>query len=280
MNLVGLLPVQGHKGERYFQAIVDNWSRLMWAYPLKQKDHAASMIKEDWLPFVEKQAECVVKRIRTDRGGEFLGAETTAWLKRQGIQRELTMAYTPQSNGVAERANLTILETARALLIESGVGNSMWPHAVRHATVARNRVLSKVGNESWVPLERWLGRKPPVDMQRVFGCMAVAHVPVKYRTAEGGDEDRVHEAPAGGGGGVKASGSTSGAAGPEGADAAEQQLGNEEALLILPQGYDPDEEDEPAYCFLAPSPEEPASMEEALAGPYRDKWLASIDAEY
>ncbi|CAI7925525.1 unnamed protein product, partial [Closterium sp. NIES-53] len=153
----------------------------MWAYPLKQNDHAASTIKEDWLPFVEKQAECVVKRIRTDRGGEFLGAEMTAWLKKQGIQRELTTAYTPQSNGVAERANRTILETARALLIESGMGNSMWPHAVRHATVARNRVLTKVGNESWVPLERWLGRKPPVDMLRIFGCMAIAHVPKKYR---------------------------------------------------------------------------------------------------
>ncbi|CAI7784275.1 unnamed protein product [Closterium sp. NIES-53] len=134
----------------------------MWAYPLKQKDHAASTIKEDWLPFVEKQAECVVKQIRTDRG-----------------------AYSPQSNGVAERANRTILETARALLIESGVGNSMWPHAVRHATVARNSVLRKVGNESWVPLERWLGRKPPVDMLRVFGCMAVAHVPKKYRSKLG-----------------------------------------------------------------------------------------------
>ncbi|CAI7834311.1 unnamed protein product [Closterium sp. NIES-53] len=106
-------------------------------------------------------------------------------LKKQGIQRELTTAYSPQSNGVAERANRTILETARALLIESGVGNSMWPHAVRHATVARNRVLTKVGNESWVPLERWLGRKPPVDMQRVFGCMAVAHVPKKYRSKLG-----------------------------------------------------------------------------------------------
>ncbi|CAI7772295.1 unnamed protein product [Closterium sp. NIES-54] len=82
-------------------------------------------------------------------------------------------------------ANRTILETARALLIESGVGNSMWPHAVRHATVARNRVLTKVGNESWVPLERWLGRKPPVDMLRVFGCMAVAHVPKKYRSKLG-----------------------------------------------------------------------------------------------
>ncbi|CAI5964029.1 unnamed protein product [Closterium sp. NIES-65] len=408
MDLVGPLPVQGHKGERYFLTIVDDWSTLMWAYPLKQKDHAASTIKEDWLPFVEKQAECVVKRIRTDRGGEFLGAETTAWLKKQGIQRELTTAYSPQSNGVAERANRTILETARALLIESGVNNSMWPHAVWHATVARNRMLTKVGNESWVPLERWLGRKPQVDMLRVFGCMAVAKVPKKYRSklgasaiwcvhlglaaeskgwllwepskgvlfdsrdvkfvegmmyggwkkqpetkvsqqmeqittqldltpsvweegeeaaAEGGDGEKVQEAPASGGDDVETSGSTKEAAGSEGgeqqqgktnvptlpsrrkpkgfvmrgwetpvsrprrtrmatmkltagADVAEQQLGNEEALLILPHGYDPDEEDEPAYCFLASAPEEPASMEEALAGPDREKWLASRDAEY
>ncbi|CAI7894008.1 unnamed protein product, partial [Closterium sp. NIES-54] len=214
MDLVGPLSVQGHKGERYFLTIVDDWSRLMWAYPLKQKDHAASTIKEEWLPFVEKQAEYVVKRIRTDRGGEFLGAEMTAWLKKQGIQRELTTAYSPQSNGVAERANRTILETARVLLIESGVGNSMWPHAVRHATVARNRVLTKVGNESWVPLERWLGRKPPVDMLRVFGCMAVAHVPKKYRSMQ--------EVPAGGGDDVETSGSTKEAAGSEGG---EQQLG-------------------------------------------------------
>ncbi|CAI7874298.1 unnamed protein product, partial [Closterium sp. NIES-54] len=171
----------------FIEAVREGWSRqgLMWPYPLKQKDHAASTIKEDWLPFVEKQAECVVKRIRTDRGGEILGAEMTAWLKKQGIQRELTTAYSLQSNGVAERANRTILETARALLIESGVGNSMWPHAVRHATVARNRVLTKVGNESWVQLERWLRRKPPVDMLRVFGCLAVAHVPKKYRSKLG-----------------------------------------------------------------------------------------------
>ncbi|CAI7834724.1 unnamed protein product [Closterium sp. NIES-53] len=394
MDFVGPLPVQGHKGERYFLTIVDDWSRLMWAYPLKQKDHAAPTIKEDWLPFVEKQAECVVKRIRTDQGGEFLGVEMTAWLKKQGIQRELTTAYSLQSNGVAERANRTILETARALLIESGVGNSMWPHAVRHATVARNRVLTKVGNESWVPLERWLRRKPPVDMLRVFGCMAVAQIPKKYRSklgasaiwcvhlglaaeskgwllwepskgvlfdsrdvkfveammyggwkkhpetkvsqqmeqitmqldltpsvweegeeaaAEGGDGEKVQETPGGGGDDVETSDSTKEAAGSEGgeqqlgkakvpalpsrrkpkgfvmrgwetpvsrpgrtrmatmkltagADVAEQQLGNEEALLILPHGYDPDEEDEPAYSFLASAPEELASMEEALAG--------------
>ncbi|CAI7761486.1 unnamed protein product [Closterium sp. NIES-53] len=140
---------------------------------------------------------------------------------------------------------------------------------------------------------------------------------------EGGDGEKVQEAPADGGGGVEASGSTSVAVGPEGeqqqgkakaptlpqrrkpkgvlmrgwetpvsrpertrmtttkltagADEAEQLLRNEEALLILPRGNDPDEEDEPAYCFLALKP---ASMEEALAGPDREKWLVSRDAEY
>ncbi|CAI7889425.1 unnamed protein product [Closterium sp. NIES-54] len=145
--------------------------------------------------------------------------------------------------------------------------------------------------------------------------------------AEGGDGEKVQEAPAGGGDDVETIDSTKEAAGSEGgeqqlgkakvpalpsrrkpkgivmrgwetpvsrpgrtrmatmkrtagADVAEQQLRNEEALLILPHGYDPDEEDEPAYCFLAPAPEEPASMEEALAGPDREKWLVSRDAEY
>ncbi|CAI7873023.1 unnamed protein product [Closterium sp. NIES-53] len=317
---------------------------LEWSYPLKQKDHAASTIKEDWLPFVEKQAECVVKRIRTDRGGEFLGTEITAWLKKQGIQRELTTAYSPQSNGVAERANRTILETARALLIESEVGNSMWPHAVRHATVARNRVLTKSPTSprsieqdvKFVEGMMYGGwKKQPetkVSEQMEQITMQLDLTPSVWEegeeaAAEGGDGEKVQEAPAGGGDDVETSGSTKEAAGSEegeqqqgkakvpalpskrkpkgivmrgwetpvsrpgrtrmatmkltaGADVAEQQLGNEEALLILPYGYDPDEEDEPAYCFLAPAPEEPASMEEALAGPDREKWLVSRDAEY
>ncbi|CAI7832599.1 unnamed protein product [Closterium sp. NIES-53] len=227
--------------------------------------------------------------------------EMTSWLKKQGIQRELTMAYIPQSNDVVERASPTIQETARALLIESVVGNSMWPHAVRHATMARKRALTKLPT-------------PPRSIEVSSG----------RAQSGGGDEESVQEAPAGGGGGEEASGSTSGATGPEGeqqqgkakaptlpqrrkpkcvvmkgwetpvyrpghtcmatmkqtagADVAEQQPGSQEALLILPQGYDLNK-DKPAYCFHASALQEPASMEEALAGPDREKWLASRDAE-
>ncbi|CAI7915294.1 unnamed protein product [Closterium sp. NIES-53] len=185
MDVVGLLLVLVKRGEKYFLTIVDNRSRVTWAYPIKKKDHVPSTIRDKWLPLVEKQSRHKVMRIRTDRGEKFLGEELIEWLKKQSIIRELATSYTPQSKGIAERANRTVLETARALLIESGLGNPKWPHAMRHATVVKNWVFTNIGGESWVPMERWLGRKPPIDMLRVFGCMAMAHIPKAHRSKLG-----------------------------------------------------------------------------------------------
>ncbi|CAI7795975.1 unnamed protein product [Closterium sp. NIES-54] len=40
-----------------------------------------------------------------------------------------------------------------------------------------NHVLTHVGGQHWVPMEKWSGKKPLVDMIRVFGCMGLVHVP-------------------------------------------------------------------------------------------------------
>ncbi|CAI7756164.1 unnamed protein product [Closterium sp. NIES-53] len=122
-----------------------------------------------------------VKAIRSDRGGEFLGAEFRSWLKRHSIKQQLTTAYTPQSNGVAERANRTIIEGGRTILVDSGLPLWFWPLAIRHATVIKNRVLTHVGGQHLVPMEKWSGKKPLVDMLRVFGCMGLVHVPKEKR---------------------------------------------------------------------------------------------------
>ncbi|CAI7750502.1 unnamed protein product [Closterium sp. NIES-53] len=142
---------------------------------------AARVIIEEWLPMVERESGKRVKAIRSDRGGEFLGAEFRSWLKRHGIKQQLTMAYTPQSNGVAERANRTIIEGRRTILVDSGLPLRFWPLAIRHATVIKNRVLTHVGGQHWVPMEKWSGKKPLVDMLRVFGCMGLVHVPKEKR---------------------------------------------------------------------------------------------------
>ncbi|CAI7815614.1 unnamed protein product [Closterium sp. NIES-54] len=146
VDLVGPMKVKGDGGALYSMTMVDDYTRLT-----------------------------------CDRGGEFLGVEFRSWLKRHGIKQQLTSACTPQSNGVAERANRTIIEGGRMILVDSGLPLRFWPLAIRHATVIKNRVLTHVGGQHWVPMEKWSGKKPLVDMLRVFGCMGLMHVPKEKR---------------------------------------------------------------------------------------------------
>ncbi|CAI7882050.1 unnamed protein product [Closterium sp. NIES-53] len=180
MDVVGPLKL-GAAGAEYFLTIVDVYTRMTWVYVLSKKSDVAETVKTDWLPMVERQQDWLVKAIRTDRGGEFLSKEISLWLKKNGIKHSLTMPYSPAMNGIAERANRTITETARGLLIEVGLPDYFWPDAVRSACVAKNRALTHVGADKWVPYVEWIGRKPKVDMLRVFGCMCMALVPKHLR---------------------------------------------------------------------------------------------------
>ncbi|CAI7890561.1 unnamed protein product [Closterium sp. NIES-54] len=155
MDVVGPLKL-GAAGAEYFLIIVDVYTRMTWVYVLSEKSDVAETVKTDWLLMVERQPDRLVKAILTDRGGEFLSKDFQLWLKKNGIRHSLTMPYSPAMKGIAERANWTITETARGLLIEAGLPEYVWPDA-------------------------WIGRKPKVDMLRVFGCMCMALVPKHLR---------------------------------------------------------------------------------------------------
>ncbi|CAI7794954.1 unnamed protein product [Closterium sp. NIES-53] len=159
VDLVGPMKVKGDGGALYSMTMVDDYTRLTWSFPLAKKSDAARVIIEEWLPMVERESGKRVKAIHSDRGGEFLGAEFRSWLKQHGIKQQLTTAYTPQSNGVAERANRTIIEGGRTILVDSGLPLRFWPLAIRHATVIKNRVLTHVGGHNWVPMEKLERRK-------------------------------------------------------------------------------------------------------------------------
>ncbi|CAI7884654.1 unnamed protein product [Closterium sp. NIES-53] len=130
---------------------------------------------------VERQEMRLVKVPRSDRGGEFIGAEFTKFLKRNGIRHQLTCPGTSQKNGIAECANRTIGEAAKTLLGAAGMPYKFWPEAVCHVITVKNRVLTHVGDKHWVPYERWLGKKPSIDMLRVWGCMGLVMVPKEQR---------------------------------------------------------------------------------------------------
>ncbi|CAI7804457.1 unnamed protein product [Closterium sp. NIES-53] len=180
MDVVGPLKL-GAAGAEYFLAMMDVYTRMTWVYVLSKKCDAAETVKTDWLPMVERQQDRLVKSIRTDRGGEFLSKEFSLWLKKNGIRHSLTMSYSPAMNSIAERANRTITETTRGLLIEAGLPDYFWADAVRSTCVAKSRALTHVGADKWVPYVDWIGRKPKVDMLRVFGCMCMALVLMHLR---------------------------------------------------------------------------------------------------
>ena len=164
---------------RYFLLFVDDYTRMMWVYFLKQKSEAFNVFLQ-FKAFAEKQSGSKMKTLKTDRGGKFIYGPFQKYCKGQGIQRQLTVRHTPQQNGVAKRKNRTIVEMARSMLKWKGLSNNFWAEAVNTAVYILNRSPTKaILNKT--PYQAWHGQKPQVHLPKVFGCVAYAHIPKQER---------------------------------------------------------------------------------------------------
>ncbi|KAM7520477.1 hypothetical protein LguiB_019439 [Lonicera macranthoides] len=95
----------------------------MWLYFLEQKSEAFKVFQQ-FLAYVEKQSGHKLKILRTDCGENFI-YPFLEYCKETGIRRQLTVHYSPQQNGVAERKNRTIAEMARSMLKGKGLPNKL-----------------------------------------------------------------------------------------------------------------------------------------------------------
>ncbi|CAI7812767.1 unnamed protein product [Closterium sp. NIES-53] len=168
-------------GSCYFLTIVDDHTCAVWVYPLKTKGEVAAAVLKEWMPRAQRESRHKVKVICTDNGGEFIGTDFEAVLKKKGIQHQLTVPYNPQQNGVAERFNRTLQEGARTLLGRAGLPDPFWVTAMRQVALVKNRVLATVGDKQWAPYTKWYGSAPAVSMLRAYGWMVVFHMPKEKR---------------------------------------------------------------------------------------------------
>ncbi|KAH9699234.1 Integrase catalytic domain-containing protein [Citrus sinensis] len=167
-------------GAKYMVTFIDDYSRRCWVYPIKKKSDVFPVFKE-YKARVELESGKKIKCLRTDNGGEYIDGEFLAFCKQEGIQRQFTVAYTPQQNGVAERMNRTLTERIRAMLKTAGLPNSFWAEAAKTACYIVNRSPSTaIGLKT--AMEMWTGKPADYSYLHAFGCPVYVMYNAQERT--------------------------------------------------------------------------------------------------
>ncbi|KAL5499747.1 hypothetical protein EMCRGX_G011207 [Ephydatia muelleri] len=160
----------------YFVTFVDDYSRFCRVYFMKRKSEAFDKFKE-FERCSTNECGLSIGIFRSDNGGEYISKEFEKFLLDKGIHHELSAPYSPAQNGVAERINRTLMESARTMMAQAGLSDKYWAEAVVTGTFLRNRVPTSSFKEKTTPFEKWYEKKPDLSHLRVFGCMAYAYIP-------------------------------------------------------------------------------------------------------
>jgi hypothetical protein len=160
-DLWGPSPVSSLGGRRYNVTFTDNYSHFTCLTLLCTKDETFNAYKA-FMAWVETQRSVKIKHLCTNRGGEFLSGDFTAFLREQGTEWRLTMHDTPQHNGVAKTLNCHLFEHVRTLLTQAGLPKTLWGEALHFTVWVKNHMLTRVLGNATTPYEWLTGRKPSI----------------------------------------------------------------------------------------------------------------------
>ncbi|UYV73409.1 hypothetical protein LAZ67_10003086 [Cordylochernes scorpioides] len=175
MDLIGPFQHESIGRAIYVLNIIDDFSRKIFPKFLKSKSETFAKLKE-FIELIENIKGTKIKRIRSDNGGEFTSRQLSFYLIEKGIEHQFTTFYSPSQNGIVERANRSLIEGTRALLIESQLPPKFWAEAMNTYSYIKNRTPHK-RNDKTTPEELFTGKKPTIKHLKVFGCRAEYWIP-------------------------------------------------------------------------------------------------------
>ena len=116
--------------------------------------------------------------IGTDGGGEF-EEQFQSLPTEYEIKREFTPPYTPQYNGVVERALGLLRDKTVALLrgVTEGRSDRLWAKAMNYACEVSNRSVTSSLDRGVSPYELWHGRRPTFNNILPFGTVGYLRRP-------------------------------------------------------------------------------------------------------
>lgn len=154
-DVVWPMKVASIKNSKYTITLFDEYSGYSMVLFLNRKRQASDALKEmvmeienlfnskiENLHLIRRNS---VKWIRSDGGGEYIGGNLHEWLKGRGIIHEVTTAFSPESNGRAERLNRTLMYIARTMMVAPNKQEYavLWAEAVNTANHIQNRLVTR-----------------------------------------------------------------------------------------------------------------------------------------
>jgi transposase InsO family protein len=175
MDLWGPTQTESVAGHLYYISFTNDFSQETKVRFLKLKSEALSTLKDYETELKCQTPGAKIKKLRSDRGGEYLSTEFDRYLKDQGIKRQPTIHHLPQQNGVAERLNRTLVEHAQAMLLGRDMPKILWAEALNYATWLKNRLPSHATPDK-TPYELVNKSKPNLALAHEFGTLVYVHI--------------------------------------------------------------------------------------------------------
>jgi hypothetical protein len=180
MDEFGPLPCPSLNGEKYYVSFSERKSRARFTFLLHRKNQALNAFRQVKI-YLENRTERKIKLLYGDNANEFTDKAFMTFLDQHEIEWRSTVPYSSTQNSHAERGHLTIMDSARAMLLHARLPKSFWGPAVLQASHVNNLCPHPL-DPSTTPHEILTRSKPDIRYLRTFGCDAFAYIPPALRT--------------------------------------------------------------------------------------------------
>ncbi|KAI3681567.1 hypothetical protein L6452_36367 [Arctium lappa] len=168
MDLCGPMRTRYTWVKLHMLVIVDDYSRYTWVKFLRSKDETPEVLIT-FLKTTQVNMQRQVKFLRTDNDTEFKNKTVEEYLQSVRISHQYSVARTTEQNGVVERRNRTLVESARTMLSQSDIPLFLWAEVVSTACHTQNRSMIHRRFQK-TPYELINNRTPTIKYFHIFGC--------------------------------------------------------------------------------------------------------------
>ena len=156
-----------NRGFKYIMTVIDVFSRKLFLEPAKLKE--AAVISKA-LDKIARQSDVKPKYIICDNGGEFKG-DFEIYCKAHDIKIRRNRAYSPEANGIVERANMEIRKLLRDIFLENK--NNNWIDSLKRVQNLHNDTYTSAIDN--IPNKIWNSSSEPVTQREI---------PIHYKTGD------------------------------------------------------------------------------------------------